>query len=175
MEIPNHHPKTIHLPQGVEALPHAENYESDCPLCHQQTVLRQITLSKAFLRPLYAMRQHKEGMTPKQISELLGRTAYANYTNLKYWGFIEPVSIVQGEKVVNGWCITEIGDGFVQGLLRAPEYLWVYNDRARIVPDNMLARYASFEELTGYKEMSREIAAAESVPLSVNGQEEIGV
>lgn len=154
----NYFPQAINLPSGVEMLLTHEEHKSECPTCHQQTLLRPLTLSKAMLRPLWlASKRHT--INSKEVHDAIGRTAYANFTQLKYWGFIRLVSPAV-------WEITDLGREFLAGSMRTPEKLWVYNDRVRIVPDEMKGRMVAFDDLVTFVEMDRQTAAANSVQLS---------
>lgn len=144
----------------------ANDHKSECPTCHQQTQLRKLTLSKAFIAPLKVAVEKGGTFTSKDVLDSLGNTAYANFTALKHWEFIEEVDSAT-------WRITQLGKEFVVGKVEVPQILWVYNDKARFVNEDMYGEIVSVHDLIERKEMSRERAAAESVPLDVSGQERI--
>lgn len=152
-------PEAISLPTGVEMLLEHEEHRSECPNCHQQTLLRPKTLTKAILRPLW-LASMKATISSKEVNDAIGRTAYANFTQLKYWGFIRPSSS-------STWEITTAGRDFLTGRLYVPEKVWVYNDRVRVVPDGMKGRMVAFDDLVAYLETGRAGIAAESAMLTV--------
>ena len=168
-------PHQIHVPNGLEViLTDDETVSRDCPTCHQKTALTKKTLSKVSLKALRLMRDEYEGtITPGEVSERLGKSAYANYTELRHWGFILNGTVERKGKRVPGWGITPEGLAFLNGDLWVPGHLWVYNGAARIVPDHLKARLVNYSKLVPYVEMSREKAAAESVALDATGQESI--
>jgi len=151
-------PEAISLPSGVEMLLEHEEHRSECPNCHQQTLLRPKVLTKAILRPLW-LASVNSTINSKEVNDAIGRTAYANFTQLKYWGFIRPVSS-------STWEITGAGREFLSGGMRTPEKLWVYNDRVRAVPDGMKGRMVAFDDLVAYLETDRTGIAAESARLT---------
>lgn len=170
MERRNYRPPMINLPNGVSMLADVPDYTSTCPHCHQQTILRPIKLSKAMIKPLLlANRKISRTITPKEVHDECGRTAYANYTALKHWGFLTKIEVDGKER----WKMTDLGHLFIAGAIAVPETLWIYNDRPRIVPDEMLGTYVSIAELVEYIEITRESAAADSLPLDVQQQEKL--
>jgi hypothetical protein len=164
-----HTPKIIHLPTGMEILFTAKDHSSQCPTCHQQTQLREMKLNKESGEALSLIaKRGAAGATPAIIANTLGRVQYANYTSLKYWGLIEKVKT--GDKT--HWRVTEIGMRFVRGEIALPETLWVYNDMPRFVREEMYTGWVTFNDLQPRGEMSREIAATNSVPLEASGNQQ---
>lgn len=154
----------IHLPQGMEMLLEANNHKSECPTCRQGTLLRPLTLSKRSICALFYWRDnpYKQTVTPDEIRLIYGAVAYANYTLVKHWDLIRPCD--------GGWERTETGKLFMEGVIEMPETLWVYNDHARIVPQEMLGRYVNIQNLDpGIAPTRREMVEA-SVALDVSGQ-----
>lgn len=154
----DHFPQAINLPTGVSMLLEHEEHRSECPNCHQQTLLRPKILTKAILRPLW-LASRSQTISSKEVNDAIGRTAYANFTQLKYWGFIRPVSS-------STWEITESGREFLAGRMRTPEKVWVYNDRVRVVTDGMKGRMVAFDDLVAYVDTDRHGASDASVPLA---------
>lgn len=157
------YPPQINLPTGVEMLLEQKDHSSECPTCHQQTFLRPLTLNKRVLRALW-LAMERPVITSREVHDEIGKTAYANYTQLKHWGFLKEIEAAK-------WSITTEGQEFLAGRLRVPEIVWVYNDHARIVPVEMQGRMVLYADLDPMKEMSREIAASESVPLDASRQD----
>lgn len=161
-------PKIIALPTGLDALLYgAPNHESECTLCHQQILLRKMELTKKTHEILKTIIEKFGGsVRPTDIRVSMGAVAYANYTSMKYWQIIEQAQI--GDEY--GWKVTEIGRRFYAGELLLPEILWVYNDVPRFVPVDLYGRWVSINDLRPAGEMSREIAASESIPLDSSSQ-----
>lgn len=170
-------PRQIHVPTGLEIITSGDGSVSrDCPTCHQKTALTKKTLSKVSLQALRLMYEEYEGtITPSEVSERLGKSAYANYTELRHWGFIADGTVERKGKRVAGWGITPEGIAFLKGDLWVPAHLWVYNGAARIVPEHLRGGLVNYAKVVPYVEMSREKAAAESVALDATGQESINL
>lgn len=158
METERYLPTTINLPPELQTLVFG-NHKSKCPTCCRPMSLSKKTLTKTWLRPLWLINE-RPGITAKEIHDTLGREAYTIYKRLKYWDFIDPQTRV----------ITRVGRRFLNNEIAVPEWLWVYNDHPRNVSKEMFAPWVTFEDLVPYEEMSREIAAAQPVPLETKAQ-----
>lgn len=159
-------PPMIHLPQGVEMLLAEPTHEGQCAACHQTILLRPITLTKGVIPALRFLMRHPAAsrVTSDDIKRECGPVAYATYTKIKYWGLIQEVD--------GGWEFNALAHMFLRGEIALPETMWVYNDHARIVPDAMLGRWVTINELAPPEELSRKSVAAASIPLSAPGSTE---
>lgn len=162
--LPAKMPTRIHMPEGISI---ETSGDAKCSLCMKRTVLTKKTLTKEAVESLlFGASKLSRTFTTKEIARHFDEVKYSTHTRLKYWGLIEKVG---GAK----YYVTERGMAFVRGIFRLPEHMFIYNDMPRIVPEEWHGRYLSIHELVAYKEMSRDIAAAESVPLSATPQQKL--
>jgi len=158
-------PTAINLPEGVRMeLQNAAGHTRKCPTCLRSMSLSKKTLTKDRVRPLWLLSQC-DGLTAEQIEQKLGRVAYTVYKRLKYWDFIRFETIKVDGKQKQKAIITDVGRRFLRNEITVPQWLWVYNDCVRRVPEDMYAPLVSFHDLVPYEEMNREIAAQQSIRL----------
>lgn len=161
-------PKVINMPEGLEMIIGVKTKNAmRCPHCHQKTLLRPKMLTKDVLKPL-KFAATRTSITAKDIKQRFDEVAYATFTQLKYWELIEKTG-----DTGNSWQITEHGRRFLNEEIRIPEYVWVYNDHARVVPPDMLGRWVCYSDLVPYVEVDRESVAAASLPIEVKTQDKL--
>ncbi len=96
-----------------------------CQACQQIIMVRRRNLRSELV---YGLQQLYDLNRPAKVSELkLSRGGFADFTKLKYWGFIERES-------EETWKITRLGLDFLNGEVSVPKYKWVFNDTVQKDP-----------------------------------------
>ena len=135
----------------------------NCPTCSQQTYLRPVTLSSVLIYSLrlIAERSATGAVTTGNDMANHGRTAYCNYTQLKYWGFI------MENREAGGWFITESGLRFLRNEERVPETLYVFADQVRKDDSGTIptTRFINVEEIKTYVPKTRQTVRESLIPL----------
>lgn len=152
-----------------------------CPCCAQfcKVYRRGMTGSQAYI--LVLLYHHTKTTTDwiylpeflSQVSELSAAARGGDYGKLCFWGLIAPK--LDGERRADGsdrlgfYKITERGKLFVEGKIRIPKYIYVYNQAllrwstdATISIRDALGKKFSYEELMSPKAEDNDAADTES-------------
>ena len=147
-----------------------------CPVCSQRVKIYQRKLSSIMAKALVVFYKVDEQddcsgwLHVHGDKRMFDATAGAgDYGKLRFWAYAEPEYTYKGtNRAKTGrWRITEEGKKFVRGLISAPKYVYVYNNRMvgksddeRIRIDQALGEQFSLSEIMGYvpdKYMQEEI------------------
>lgn len=158
-----HYPEMWNVPLGIESIFEAKEHQMECPTCMRKTALNPIKLDREIVKALIAA-AYQDTIKSAEMEARFGRGVGSNYAKLKHWDLIEPA---EGNGV---WKITELGRAFLRGEVELPETLWIYDDKPRLVREAMYTGWVTIEYLSEGKEITRESAAAESVPINVSPQ-----
>lgn len=159
-----------------------------CPTCTQTIMLnpkciytRNIDVLREIARvniqngrPAEMEDVSKFGRTMIDVCSKEQRSIETTYTRLKYWELIEPVEIMvkdrKGKDVeAHGWKITKEGVDFLNGKIRIPKQIWIFNDLVREHPTKE-KKFVYVHEVERAETINRKIAAKQAEKLEPTNQ-----
>lgn len=140
------------LPEGLRLDQNNGGYKKGCkcPTCHQNILLKPKVIGKMLYQILKFINQHKT--VKSDIFKHASKSAYCNWSSLKYWDLIVIDKGENGEKFVS---LSRVGKAFVKNEIALPKRLYVFNDTVRKRPLEEQVEFVRFD-----------IAAQDVIPVS---------
>jgi len=136
---------------------------ANCPCCGQLVKLYKRKITAMAVYELICL--YKKSPTDSHYYQYFHRGEFmpnvnhsgGDWARLKHWGLIEALENTNPEKKCSGyWCITHKGRDFVEGRIKLPKYIKVYNNKAQITDSELvtvqeaLTHKFNYPELMGY-------------------------
>lgn len=102
-----------------------------CPCCRRKAKVYKRALNSGMIRVLLKIARACSGRDWVHVHDIFqgGGQKHRDWPLLKHWNLVEPQTLRTGEKNSRGyWKLTDKGRDFLQGKIRVPSHVFVYNN-----------------------------------------------